>query len=364
MSLEDALKRIFLSSQLDYNYALLTIGCNTVAIFKISEVVFKVFDSHSRDTYGMPHSFGKCVLLTIFNIPGLVTYFESISAQVGGNLPYEIKGVSISFNATVTEEMDVDKSSSANEKEQSPNQIKQNTGNQQNITSGRSEKKLSKTQQYYRRRLQKETPEQREKRLSRQREYKRKQRANQSSECRAEKLRQRRQYEKQRIENETPEKRDNRLSKLKQQQTQQLQNETFEKRIERLSKLKQYKANVLQNETPEQRELRLLTLKQQNSQILQNETPEVREKRLSKFRQYRTHISLNETPEERQKRLSKKRTCYKRSQKNPIPKIKMQQCKCDPIADLVSKFHNDVSEGPVFICTCCSQLWYKSTVFV
>ena len=93
MSLEDALKAIFLSSQLDYDFALLTIGCNTVAIFKISEVVFKVFDSHSRDTYGMPHSFGKCILLTIFSIPDLVTYFQSISAHVGGNLPYEIKGV-------------------------------------------------------------------------------------------------------------------------------------------------------------------------------------------------------------------------------------------------------------------------------
>ena len=170
MSLEDALKRIFFSSQLDYNCALLTIGCNTVAIFKISEVVFKVFDSHSRDTYGMPHSFGKCVLPTIFSIPDLVTYFESISAQVGGNLPYEIKGLSISFNATVTEEMDVHKSSSAKEKKQSPNQIIQNTGNQQNITSGCSEKKLTKMQQYYRRRL--------EKRLSRQREDKRKKRAN------------------------------------------------------------------------------------------------------------------------------------------------------------------------------------------
>ena len=93
MSLEDSLKRLFLSSELDYNQALLTIGCNTVAIFKISEVVFRVFDSHSRDTYGMPHSFGKCVLLTISSIPDLVTYFQSISAQVGGDLPYAIKGV-------------------------------------------------------------------------------------------------------------------------------------------------------------------------------------------------------------------------------------------------------------------------------
>ena len=41
----------------------------------------------------------------------------------------------------------------------------------------------------------------------------------------------------------------------------------------------------------------------------------------------------------------------------------MQQCKSDPMAYLVAKFHKDVSEGPSFIiCTCCSQLWYKHSV--
>ena len=204
IALEDALNKMFLSSQLDYNFALLTIGCNTVAIFKITEVAFKVFDSHSRDIYGMPHSFGKCVLLTIFNIPDLVAYFQSISGQVGGNLPYEIIGVSVSFNAA--EKLDVNKSSSPNKKEQSPNKCNQTTKSQQDITSERSGKELTKIQQYYQQRLKNETPEQREKRLSRQREYKRKQRASQSSESRAEKLRQRRQYEKQRIEHETPKK--------------------------------------------------------------------------------------------------------------------------------------------------------------
>ena len=60
--------------------------------------------------------------------------------------------------------------------------------------------------------------------------------------------------------------------------------------------------------------------------------------------------------------MLKKRKCYKRSQRSQNPDIKMQQCKCDPVADLVAKFHKDVSEGPLFICTCCSQLWYKHSV--
>ena len=80
LALEDALNKIFLSSQLDYNSVLLTVGFNTVAILRISEVDFKVFDPHSKDTYGMPHLFGKCILVSIFSIPDLVTYFQSISA--------------------------------------------------------------------------------------------------------------------------------------------------------------------------------------------------------------------------------------------------------------------------------------------
>ena len=48
-SLESAFNKIFLDSQLNYNYAFLTVACNTVAIFKSPELVFKIFDSHSRD---------------------------------------------------------------------------------------------------------------------------------------------------------------------------------------------------------------------------------------------------------------------------------------------------------------------------
>ena len=29
---------------------------------------------------------------------------------------------------------------------------------------------------------------------------------------------------------------------------------------------------------------------------------------------------------------------------------------------LVSKFHAIVSDGPMYVCTCCDQLWYKHSV--
>lgn len=33
---------------------------HAVAVFRNSQHSFKIFDSHSRDLHGMPHSFGTC----------------------------------------------------------------------------------------------------------------------------------------------------------------------------------------------------------------------------------------------------------------------------------------------------------------
>ena len=116
-SLEDALNKIFLCSRLNYNYALLTIGCNTVAIFKISERTYKIFDSHSRDLHGMPHSSGKCVLLTFEGIQKIVMFFQIASPE--GIVPFEIKGVQICLNVSTTlQEMCVIDKNSTNQQQQ------------------------------------------------------------------------------------------------------------------------------------------------------------------------------------------------------------------------------------------------------
>ena len=60
MTLQNSLIEVFSSSRLNYNCCLLTAGINAVAVFKHSEESFKIFDSHAKDFYGMPHSFGKC----------------------------------------------------------------------------------------------------------------------------------------------------------------------------------------------------------------------------------------------------------------------------------------------------------------
>ena len=66
-SLQNALNNLFLSSQINY-CCLLTINCNTVAIFKTSEQNFTIFDPHARDSYGMPHPSGKYVLVSVESI--------------------------------------------------------------------------------------------------------------------------------------------------------------------------------------------------------------------------------------------------------------------------------------------------------
>ena len=95
MTLQNSLIEIFSSSRLNYNCCLLTAGISAVAVFKCSEQSFKIFDSHAKDFYGMPHSFGKCTLLSIEGLENLVSYFR-ISCLETEVVPFEIKGVFIS----------------------------------------------------------------------------------------------------------------------------------------------------------------------------------------------------------------------------------------------------------------------------
>ena len=41
---------------------------------------------------------------------------------------------------------------------------------------------------------------------------------------------------------------------------------------------------------------------------------------------------------------------------------KQKRCEIEPLQSLISKFHDIVSQGPLYICTCCDQLWYKHSV--
>ena len=79
--IKTAFANLFSGVETNYEGCLLTIDCNTVAVFKMSNNNFKVFDSNSRDLYGMPSICRKCVLLTIESFENtsiiLSNYFNS-----------------------------------------------------------------------------------------------------------------------------------------------------------------------------------------------------------------------------------------------------------------------------------------------
>ena len=68
--------------QESYNSFLLTIGSNTVAIYSIPNGSLKIFDSHARDSFGMPHPHGTCVLLELNSINSLIEYFRNAYKRV------------------------------------------------------------------------------------------------------------------------------------------------------------------------------------------------------------------------------------------------------------------------------------------
>ena len=43
-------------------------------------------------------------------------------------------------------------------------------------------------------------------------------------------------------------------------------------------------------------------------------------------------------------------------------KRKRSESKNQPLQSLISKFHDIVSQGHLYICTCCDQLWYKHSI--
>ena len=185
MSLKNSLMEVFSNSGLNYHCCLLTVGNNRVAVFKNSEQSFKIFDSHSKDFYGMPHSFGKCTLLSIEGLKNLVSYLQMSYSEVGV-VPFEIKDVLISDC-----QLDLKSVQNSQKNEESPSSDK----NYPKQLVNRKQKCLS------------ETADIREKRLIAQREYEKKRKANESEESRQKRLAQKRENKRKNCASESVESR-------------------------------------------------------------------------------------------------------------------------------------------------------------
>ena len=91
MPLDSALEQL---QQDAFDSFLLTIEYNTVSIFIESNSIVKVFDSHARDSFGMPHPHGTCVFLEFDSVRILIEYFKFLYRP---DVIYEIKGVKINY---------------------------------------------------------------------------------------------------------------------------------------------------------------------------------------------------------------------------------------------------------------------------
>ena len=91
MPLDSALEQL---QQEAFHSFLLTIEYNTVSIFAELNGIVKVFDSHARDSFGMPHPNGTCVFLEFDSVRNLIEYFKLLYRH---DVIYEIKGVKINY---------------------------------------------------------------------------------------------------------------------------------------------------------------------------------------------------------------------------------------------------------------------------
>ena len=77
----------------NYNSFLFTILSTTVGFNCNGDGKFKTFYSHVRDSYGMPHPQGTCVLLEVNTLNELINYSEGLYQN--RNVLFELKGVHI-----------------------------------------------------------------------------------------------------------------------------------------------------------------------------------------------------------------------------------------------------------------------------
>ena len=66
------------------------------------ERTFKIFYSHSRDLYGIPDPFGKCVLIHVQALDDLAIFFQNIYPP-NITTPFEVTGVKSSLLNTFPE---------------------------------------------------------------------------------------------------------------------------------------------------------------------------------------------------------------------------------------------------------------------
>ena len=96
-----------------------------------------------------------------------------------------------------------------------------------------------------------------------------------------------------------------------------------------------------------------------------DESVEERNSRLEKQREYTRARRKNESVEEINSRLEKQREYTRAYSKNKSSEQREKELSTHITVDmtqLIRDFHNSISSGPLYVCICCDQLWYKHSV--
>ena len=138
-----------------------------------------------------------------------------------------------------------------------------------------------------------------------------------------------------------------------------------------------------QNESATEKEARLEKRRRKIKENLETESMEKRQQRLAKTRENNNIRKIRkekESIEQREARLAKDRERKRASRQKARSERTMylkenlrlnheertnllhSQSTNTTETQLVRKFHDSISEGPLYICTCCDQLWYKHSV--
>jgi ATP-dependent 26S proteasome regulatory subunit len=68
----------------------------------------------------------------------------------------------------------------------------------------------------------------------------------------------------------------------------------------------------------------------------------------------------NQSSEEKEKRLAKNRT-YRKLKETKGHTLN-SHVNVNNMTELIKNFHDSISTGPLYVCSCCEQLWYKHNV--
>jgi hypothetical protein len=213
-----------------YSYTILILECYMMALMKQSDF-FYLFDSHARDSNGMPDPNGTAVVLKFANILELEQYLYSLSMTLHANL-FEIVPVRLNVCNAAERRLSVE-------------------------NEGHKQARLKKASEYNKRKQSKETDKERQVRLQKASVYKKRKQSEETDSEKQVRLQKLSESIKQKHSEETENEKQIRLQKYSESKKRKRSEETDSDRQMRLQKDSESKKTKRSEETDSDRQMRL-----------------------------------------------------------------------------------------------------------